>query len=379
MLAGVVVATAAMGFVALAFAGGDSSDGRSDTASSQESTTTSERRRSTTTTSPEASTTTAVPNVAADPGLDVIDEPIGDRRVIVLRTDALSSIHLDTNVETVLDHDLDVVPQQFPEPVMFASGENVFIHVRDKLYVVPQSLDRNVREVGEALVVIASRTPGRVWAARERDGGFVLDEVTADGTVIRTSRRLPVDAAPLAAVSNGFVLAVAEELQVWDPATGQVRWTSPRGADLVGATDHVLVWRRPCAGESPLCVLHVVDVRTGTERLVSLGGLFAVDGYQSGFEVSPDGRYLAASSASFAERPDFRLSIIDLETGLIAEANAQQTGRPVWSADGNWVFLVFGGEEGQPVRTLFRFDRMQLREVGIRLPLGNPAVAIAVL
>jgi hypothetical protein len=189
-----------------------------------------------------------------------------------------------------------------------------------------------------SLLFVASATPGRIWVVDPGSSTPVLVRELELGSRVTTAGPfpLPPDWTPTGSTAGGLVLTLSGRFQVWDPRSGRVSFDSgPDGAALIGVARDTVAWSR-CS--SPLCALHLLDVRTGSDRAVAVaplnyGRLFV--------PFSPDGRMLAV--VGFVQGKT-TVAVVDVATQRITtaidEVDSDQAFGLVWSADGAWLFVL---------------------------------------
>jgi hypothetical protein len=222
-------------------------------------------------------------------------------------------------------------------------------------YVVSSTLDRGQTIGPHATTAIASLDPDRVWLADRRS----VTEVSLDGVDVSMSHPLTDDRTPLAAVAGGLLTIRPgpppgghPALEVWDPATNRVVRGIPSPQLFVNAGgDYVVSNAHTYCAE--LCPRHVLDLRSGRERVVPPPPHMEWD--EAVF--SPDGRQLAMSAHAPLTRAEASsqspflpagshasiVSIVDLSTGRQTQHSVTTwKGRTplAWSPDGSLLFLT---------------------------------------
>lgn len=366
----------AVAFVALAAAGGDDASGdRLPAASSASTTTTTTERRATTTTSTTENGTSPSAPSTTNPPIDFVAEPIGERRAVFITQTETVVLRLDTDETRTAPHD-ERLSANYGSP-LFVSGDAIFFFSRRQVFVTSLSNPAPLRSVGAGLLMLSSSTPGRVWVARERGTGYVLDEIDVTGATMRTSRPLPADVSPRDVAGDRVVFQTPEgAITVWDLVEGRVTWSSPPASNVLAVGGGRVVWQRAC--DSPLCVLHVTDLDTGRDRTIPA----VTDGtefYPDIQAISPSGRYLAAMVGTGDGGPaPFKLRLIDLDSGLVSEEDAFEPARVMWSPDERWLFVGGDGNPSRPLRWAYRVDGLDLHSVRVNVPSNGEALAVAV-
>lgn len=366
----------AVAFVALAAAGGDTRGDRLPAASSPSSTTSPARRDATTTSTTErAAAATASTTSTTNPPIDFVAEPIGQRRAVFVTQTETVVLRLDTDETRTAPHD-ERLSANYGSP-LFVSGDAIFFFSRRQVFVTSLSNPAPLRSVGAGLLMLSSSTPGRVWVARERGTGYVLDEIDVTGATMRTSRPLPADVSPRDVVGDRVVFQTPEgAITVWDLVEGRVTWSSPPASNVLAVGGGRVVWQRTC--DSPLCVLHVTDLDTGRDRTIPS----VTDGtefYPDIQAISPSGRYLAAMVGTGDGGPaPFKLRLIDLDSGLVSEDDAFEPARVMWSPDERWLFVGGDGNPSRPLRWAYRVDGLDLHSVRVNVPSNGEALAVAI-
>ena len=367
----------AIAFVALAAAGGSEPSSSGDDqvpAASSAGSTTSTASTSTSTTSAAGGEASAA-SATTIPPIDFIDEPIGERRAVFITQTETVVLHLDTDQTHAAPH-AERLEANYASP-LYVSGDAIFFLSRRQVFVTSVSNPAPLRSIGSGLLMLASSTPGRVWVARERGTGYVLDEVDATGATSRTSRPLPSDVSPRAVLGDRVVFDTPEgAITVWDLGDGQVTWSSPPASRVLAAGGGRVVWQRQC--DSPLCVVHVTDVDTGRDRTVP-SVTEGTEFYPDVQAISPSGRYLAAMVGTADGGPTpFKLRLIDLDSGLVSEVEAFEPARLLWSPDERWLFVGGDGNPSRPIRWAYRVDGLDLRSVRVNVPSDGEAFAVAI-
>lgn len=358
----------AVAFVAVAAAGGD----REVPAASSATSTT---RASTSTTATTVQQAEASTPSTTTPPIDFVDEPIGERRAVFITQTETVVVHLDTDETHSAPHE-ERLEANYGTPLV-VSKDAIFFLSRRQVFVTSVSNPAPLRSIGSGLLMLASSTPGRVWVARERGTGHVLDEVDATGATTRTSRPLPPDVSPRAVLGDRVVFDTPEgAITVWDLGDGRVTWSSPPASRVLAAGGGRVVWQRNC--DSPLCVVHVTDVATGGDRTIPS----VTDGtefYPEVQEISPTGRYFAAMVGTVDGGPTpFKLRLIDLDSGLVSEEEAFEPARLMWSPDERWLFVGGDGNPSRPIRWAYRVDGLDIRSVRVNVPSNGEALAVAI-
>lgn len=248
----------------------------------------------------------------------------------------------------------------------------------DRAYVVSSTLDRWKQIGPPAAIPLASLDPDRVWLR----GPDTITEVSVDRGSASPSYPLTDHREPLAAVTGGLVTlrlkgkTYVQIIEVWNPATNRVLHTFPAQTQLVAASGDFVVW---AAGPACLatCPRHVLDLRTGRERLVALPARMEWD---SEAAFAPDGVHVAMVAhdplppaekiirdSPAAGTYGSTVLVLDGSSGEVAERNLQTwkgRTRLAWSPDGSLVFVVRDGEHLDFFNTTF--ENSPVREVAVR-------------
>ncbi len=299
----------------------------------------------------------AVPGPRQGPRRATAPEPttttiVADRPVLGTRTglelvavgpDTLDTVNLDTGA---------TARAALPAPVSNYEGDDSFAPIPDDAGRRPLAVgDRvvflryghaysargsSVVELGGALAIFPSSTPGRVWTVSSSAGDGTAPGVTvhdvdvADGRITQT---MTLPGEPFGTTDRGFVVRIGSEsapgvhLGV-TTATSAARniydapsedWSST--TVLAAAAHHVVLADRSCA------CLHVVDVDSGTARDVPL--------FARGASFAPDGHTLAIAGG----QPETWtvLDVDDLSFDSIPSPGVADS-TPAWSPDGRWLF-----------------------------------------
>ena len=309
---------------------------------------------------------------------DVVVEPVDGLRMIALTDTELVSIDAGPNTVRRVDHGLGPTSGAHQPPPLVVSGGHLFLLANGNLRAAPVTLEAPLRDLGGGLVLLASTREGHAWVARERGGGYVLDEIDVAGNVARTSVALPVDADPQAAVGDHVILATPAGLVAWHPSTGAVAWRGPEDAHLVASSTarRWVAWVRGCG--TPLCVIHITDLGTGRDRTIPIGEI-GLNQWAGGYSADPSGRYIATTTTRNVRdgRLQFAFHLIDLDTGLITEHDAAAAGAVLWSPDGKWAITRSFEGLGTAVVTGFRVDNGELRAAEVNVPDDVRAVSLA--
>jgi hypothetical protein len=213
-------------------------------------------------------------------------------------------------------------------------------------YVLDSALRSPPRKLGDSWFFIPAAEPDRVWLAlldpaspetvRALAG---VREVTVDGRVTVQRVRTPGGRWPLAEVGDVLVFEDRRGgLELWRPATGEFTRRLP-GA-IGPSQGDLLAW---CEDEGR--ILHVTDVRTGSERAVEPPRDFTAFDCSSG-AFSPDGTSLAIPALVAGFEAGRLLTLVDLESGSAeaVEESAVADGyvHVAWSSGGDRVFVSGG-------------------------------------
>ena len=271
---------------------------------------------------------------------------------------------------------VDVDENNYPDyPVQLRQiGNRLLLPGGGLLLAAPLDLSSPPVAVAPALVFVPAAKPDRVWtisAWQPGNGGpYTLTEVDVDGTPTAGPAQAPAEAGwPIVGTDVGLVLSVptTEEAIVWDPSTGQVIRRIPGVAAFPGngwgAAD-LFAWVGPCGAGPPRCdTLHAVDVGTGQQRNVEPPS--GTTGFVPDGAVAPDGRSLAL----FATGDDGgqRLVLVDLIDGSARAVPGSEAGGSGvgWSVDGSTVYF---GQDGSTAVAGYRLGDAAARPVRAGLP-----------
>jgi hypothetical protein len=281
-------------------------------------------------------TSTAL-RTALGPLARATDGPVGTRL----------ALNVDTRL-TIFDPDVGATgratasrdPLLTRSLVTLADGTVVAWAADDSVRVVDAGSDRP--RLGRAIAhgrPIPTARAGRMWIAT----GYVVTQVSVDGTTIAGPFRQPVDQV-VAAIGDDALVGFdpgdenrPPTTSLWTPSDDTVRALAP-GIFLAASTDRVAT--ETCTTDAG-CTLHVTGVATGATRDVPLR-----PGVRWSFgsaAISPDGRWLAAAARTSGL--DGGLLFVDLGTlaaslvparAVIGELPAGVT----WDADSTRVFAA---------------------------------------
>lgn len=310
-----------------------------------------------------STTTTAIPPV-------FLPEQTGGVRLLLARAGAVDLVDLDAN--TITTHPVEGLSPRpddsryFASPVVVRRGDHLVFQSGETTSAVPLNFSAPPRPLGPSVLFLASVAEDRVWlVSRAGDGAPSVREVDLGGRPAGAAATLPPDWTPRAAVQGGLVLIRNGRFQVWDPATGQVRFSSEDGVDVLASGGRLVAWRYYCDG--PFCPIHLTDVVTGRDTVVYPDAIPSGAGAGA---FSPDGRTLAFSAQLAV--PDPRsgtapaVGFVDVESGRASFASSvADFGLFTWSASGRWVFSA--GPGGGPGSVLAFRPGL---DVGLAVDLG---------
>ena len=209
-------------------------------------------------------------------------------------------------------------------------------------------------DLGPSLRIIPGPTTSTVWLWTADTGHLRLVDLTTRQTVL--VRTLPDGWFPdNDATASGVVLFHRFGLmtEVWNPNTNQVAKTFD--GLVLAATANIVIWDGPsCAPGQPGCVLHLTDMRSGSDTPIPIPNAGAPDGSGA---VSPDGTEIAIpvrfGATAEAGEGTAALAVIDMATRALtvvpdSQWQADPLGMypPTWSPTG-WVF--FAGYDSQHI------------------------------
>lgn len=232
-------------------------------------------------------------------------------------------------------------------PYRIARRGNELVLYGGETYVLDPGLRSPPRKLGASWFFIPAAKPDRVWLAlldpaspetvRALAG---VREVSVDGRVIVPRVRPPGGRWPVAAVGDVLVFEDRRGgLELWSPASREFTRRLP-GATLGPSQGDLLAW---CEDEGR--ILHVTDVRTGSDRPVEPPADFTSFDCSSG-AFAPDGTSLAIPALVDGFEAGRLLALVDLEGGSAeaVEESAVAAGYVyvAWSSSGDRVFLTGG-------------------------------------
>ncbi len=141
----------------------------------------------------------------------------------------------------------------------------------------------------------------------------IAHEVRAGGVMTGPGLRLPAGHVIVTGTARGLLLAPAMRSpgdsadELWNPATGRV---VRRFARVIGASPAGIAWAPPCQVR---CVVGVLDVATGRQRLIGL----PAGSSPASAQFSPDGRLLALE-LSFGDGGDGGALAMRLEVATVS-------------------------------------------------------------
>lgn len=199
--------------------------------------------------------------------------------------------------------------------------------------------------LGPAVAMAPSVAEDRVWlATTPPTGPAVVREVTTLGRVTTAPMPLPVDRVPLAGLQGGLLLRHGSQVELWQPGSPQPRPLFVGDGVVLAAQGHTVVWTLLC--DSPLCGLHLLDTRTGEERVVH-PRLRSSYGHGTGAAIAPDGRTLAlagpAPGAGTEGTTRQVVELVDLDSGAsraFVDDDIPQPPALAWSPSGGWLFFA---------------------------------------
>jgi hypothetical protein len=302
------------GVLAIVDAGADGGEAeRSPSTTTEQPTTTRRDRRSRTTTTP--------PPLAPL----VLGEQTGLRLVVF------------TGGRT-LDIDLDggaVTPLGAPGSngwgmIAVAAG---FVYVRgdnQAVFVPERAPPGDPIALGEAIQVVRSAEPDRVWLLPDRPPPGRAVEISLPSLAVTAEITLPPSAWVVDAVDGGLLVAAPDGAYVVDREGGTRRVS--RGAPIAGRAHQVLEHR---CDERLRCRLEVHDLRTDVTRPLPVPEAVAATVGMAAF--SDDGRRLALVSYTTSD-----LFVFDLGPAVVVAAGPfpLSVGVVRWSPDGEWLFAV---------------------------------------
>jgi hypothetical protein len=201
------------------------------------------------------------------------------------------------------------------------------------------------QRLGKAWYFLPSATEGRIWLTfldedspeTVRDLKSVV-EITVRGRVtVRSAVPPPCRGPTIVAAVEGALLCQhgrTGRLRAFDPASGKVLRELP-GAFAMGTHGRLVAW---CG---PRCrALHITDIGTGRDRVVSPGSSFRfIATYDGAF--SPDGSLLAVPVSGR------RVALVDLATGTARTLDGSRVAgvyrHLAWSSSGELFFTASDG------------------------------------
>lgn len=170
-----------------------------------------------------------------------------------------------------------------------------------------------------------AETDRTFWAHRRigddsGPGRELVQERDRAGRVLRRAV-LPTRHYPIRGVVGGLLVSTYHEedatttISVWDPDRRRIVRTVGRGGGPLAATATHVSWSdRSCPTASEACILHITDVRTGSDAVVPLPrGHFIHSG-----ALSPDGTAIALTTVSeWSDRHVAHSFVISVDSGHV--------------------------------------------------------------
>lgn len=305
------------------------------------------------------------PNVSETP---VLGEPT-DSFVYLSTDNRLTIVDVDSGEATV--HRLPELAPGDPPYRLIRRGNRLVLYGQTNTgpatFAVEPDSPTEPGLIGEAWFFIPGATNDTIWLAQLDESSpdtvralASIREVAVGGNVV-TSDVVPPDGRwPTAAVEVGLLFQGDEELELWDPRTG-------RFIDSFPGPFAVATWRNRMVTCQQCDQLHLIDLDTGTDRVVELpSGVAMVEGYGGTF--SDDGRYAAVigydTAGPIGPSNAISVVVVDFDTATATTIPGIRTERGdavgsdsgyrypqlAWNTDGTWLFFSVGSlnaESGQ--------------------------------
>ena len=224
-------------------------------------------------------------------------------------------------------------------------GDQLVMDGGSDAYVSPADLPQVPMPIGHDLYFVPSGRDDRVWLVESSlPSGYAVREVDLTGRVLIPVRHLPPGAYPLRGVDGQLIVEIGDGDHIWNRATGALgRAFGP--AAIVDVWSTQVAWRQIAACSVPPCPLHLLDVRTGRDRVVMPPPGNTEFTFTGAF--SQDGRTLASFCvAPAAHRTS--LALVDIATGNVSVESGYQGTQMypalAWSPSGQWLFFATDGQ-----------------------------------
>jgi hypothetical protein len=291
------------------------------------------------------------------------DAPTGSTLAVA---DASGVALVDVDASTAIDLNLTGTMQT----VVARKGYVAAVTPVGLVFAKAPTLGAPVTMLGEAEEILPAANPDAVWLVDSANNASDLSPVTTVTEVDGNSRRLvgavrvPRGTYVTGGVTDeGLVLSVGgARLAVWDPATGHQRAVTSAPAVFLAASGHLVAWQ---VGRRDV---NVMDVRTGTTRMIELTGenlILPQQDVSSGTcAFSPDAAQLACPVLTLTPlrslppggiQNPYHLGVVDLASGtvaVLAGAAGRADAHPiVWAPDGSRLWSVVSTTQGSLLAT----------------------------